>query len=389
MDGQVIVVGASLAGWRTAEALRREGHRGRITLVGAEPQLPYDRPPLSKQFLTDEWEEAKLALARDGVESVGAEWRLGEAAVSLDVATRAVRLANGERLEGADVVVIATGARARRLPFGHDLEGVLELRTQADALALRRAMATASRVVVVGAGFIGMELAASCRTRGLEVDVVDPLPAPLVRGLGPVLGERVAERHRREGVRFHLETGVEGFEGEDRVRAVRLTDGRRLPADVVLELSGTGYTAQLHDDNQVSIDRGGEQRAWMVTSEAATFSLARARCLANGPSYPQAMAEGGETFRLRVRDGDGIATYVEVSTDARAPEGQYERARDLEEALKAAEAIGDDTLQGRGGGTVRPETFSHGTSAQRARWFRIGFDTGDPKACDTFNAARL
>lgn len=107
-----------------------------------------------------------------------------------------------------------------------------------------------------------------------------------------------------------------------------------LPADVVLELSGTGYTAQLHDDNEVSIDRGGEQRAWIVTSEAATFSLARARCLANGPSYPQAMAEGGETFRLRVRDGDGIATYVEVSTDARAPQGQYEQTRDLEEALK-------------------------------------------------------
>ena len=131
MVGHVVVVGASLAGWRTAEALRREGHSGRITLIGAEPELPYDRPPLSKQFLTDDWEDAKLTLARDGVEGVGAEWRLGEEAVALDVATRSITLASGERVAGADAIVIATGARARRLPFGRDLDGVLELRTRA------------------------------------------------------------------------------------------------------------------------------------------------------------------------------------------------------------------------------------------------------------------
>jgi NADPH-dependent 2,4-dienoyl-CoA reductase/sulfur reductase-like enzyme len=256
MVGHVVVVGASLAGWRTAEALRREGHRGRITLIGAESELPYDRPPLSKQFLTDDWDDAKLALARDGVEGVGAEWRLGEEAVSLDVATRTITLASGERIEGADAVVIATGARARRLPFGHDLEGVLELRTQADARALRNALASAPRVVVVGAGFIGMELAASCRARGLEVDVVDPLPAPLVRGLGPVLGRRVAERHRREGVRFHLEVGVEGFEGEGRVTGVRLTDGTRLAADLVLVGIGAAPATAWLEGSGLELDDG-------------------------------------------------------------------------------------------------------------------------------------
>ena len=195
MLDHIAMVGASLAGLRTAEALRREGFAGRLTMIGAEDELPYDRPPLSKQFLVDDWDEGKLALARGGVEELDAQWKLGQAAASLDASSLVLTLANGERVDEADAIVLATGAHARRLPFGQDLEGVLELRQLANARALRAALGSARRVVVVGAGFIGMEVAASCRQKGLEVVVIDPLPAPLVRGLGAVLGERVAARH--------------------------------------------------------------------------------------------------------------------------------------------------------------------------------------------------
>ena len=233
MLDHVAVVGASLAGLRTVEALRREGFSGRITVIGAEQNLPYDRPPLSKQFLVADWPEEKLALARDGVEKLEAEWRLGLAATGLDGEKRRLTLADGSSLD-ADAIVLATGTRARRLPFGQDLAGVMELRNLEDARRLRTALETTPRVVVVGAGFIGMEVAASCRAKGLEVTVVEPLPSPLIRGLGPVLGERVARRHREEGVAFCLGVGVEGFDGEGQVTGVRLSGGERLPAELVI-----------------------------------------------------------------------------------------------------------------------------------------------------------
>lgn len=256
MSGHVVVVGASLAGLRCVEALRREGYAGQITVIGAESEAPYDRPPLSKQFLVDDWDDAKLALARDGLDGLDAKWRLGRSAVGFDAAARVVRLDGEESVEAADAIVIATGARARRLPFGRDLEGVFELRTLADGRALREALGEEPRVVVVGAGFIGMELAASCRQKGLEVRVVDPLPAPLVRGLGPVLGERVAARHREEGVEFHLDVGVEDFVGDTRVEGVRLADGSTLPADVVIVGVGASPAVEWLEGSTLEIDNG-------------------------------------------------------------------------------------------------------------------------------------
>ena len=149
MLDHVAVVGASLAGLRFVEALRREGFEGQITVVGAEDALPYDRPPLSKQFLTDDWDEEKLALARNGVEQLDAEWKLGVAATALDPNKTLVTLADGSSVE-ADAIVLATGTRARKLPFGQDLAGVLELRNLDDARALRAAIAEGPRVVVGG-----------------------------------------------------------------------------------------------------------------------------------------------------------------------------------------------------------------------------------------------
>lgn len=255
MLDHVAVVGASLAGLRFVEALRREGFEGQITVIGAEDALPYDRPPLSKQFLVDDWEEEKLSLSRNGVEELEAEWKLGVAATALDPGAPRLSLADGSTVQ-VDAVVLATGTRARRLPFGRDLEGVLELRTLDDGRRLRTAIAAAPRVVVVGAGFIGMEVAASCRKKGLEVTVVEPLPSPLIRGLGPVLGERVARTHRDEGVEFRLGVGVDGFEGEDAVTGVRLSDGETIPADLVIVGVGAAPATEWLEGAGLEIDNG-------------------------------------------------------------------------------------------------------------------------------------
>ncbi len=251
----VAVVGASLAGFRTVEALRREGFAGAITVIGAEDEPPYDRPPLSKQFLVDDWDESKLALARDGLEGLEVDWRLGIRAEALEADALRLRLSDGSRVE-ANAIVLATGTRPRRLPFGADLAGVQELRTVADARALREALVDAQRVVIVGAGFIGMEVAASCRRKGLEVDVVEPLPAPLIRGLGPELGERVARRHREEGVTFHLGTGVEAFVGSERVVGVRLSNGKTLETDLAIVGVGVAPETDWLEGSGLEIENG-------------------------------------------------------------------------------------------------------------------------------------
>lgn len=306
----VAVVGASLAGLRTVEALRRQNYTGRITVIGAEETLPYDRPPLSKQFLVDDWQEEKLALARDGVEALEAEWKLGVSAESLDPVEKRLRLSDGSEVE-ADAIVLATGTRARRLPFGRDLEGVMELRTLSDARKLRSALGEASRVVVVGAGFIGMEVAASCRKKGLEVTVVEPLPAPLIRGLGPVLGERVARTHREHGVEFRLGVGVDGFEGDGRVKAVTLSGGESLPADLVIVGVGAAPATEWLEGAGLEIDNGILCDATGFTGRAGVFALGDCARWKNA-KYPErprfehwtSAVEQSEVVATRVLEGE-------------------------------------------------------------------------------------
>lgn len=285
MDRHVAIVGASLAGLRLLEALRRDGHAGRVTMIGAERELPYDRPPLSKQFLVEGWNEEKLALAKSGIAPLEAEWRLGRRATALAKDALAVSLDDGARIE-ADVVVIATGAEARRLPFERGLEGILALRTLEDARRLRDALAGSPRVVVIGAGFIGMEVAASCRAKGSPVTVVEPLPAPLIRGLGPVLGERVARRHREAGVEFHLGVGVSAFEGEGRVTGVRLADGRIVPAEVVVVGVGAAPSVGWLADSGLEIDNGVLCDATGATNRPGVFALGDCARWHN-PRYPK------------------------------------------------------------------------------------------------------
>ncbi len=284
---RIVVVGASLAGLRVVESLRRQGYAGPITVLGAESEPPYDRPPLSKQFLVDDWDEHKLALARDGLEKLEADWRLGRRAISLDPERLCVELEGGTSVEG-EAIVIATGARARRLPFGRELAGVLELRTLEDARRLRAALASQPRVVIVGAGFIGMELAASCRQKGLEVAVVEPLAAPLVRGLGPVLGERVADRHRAEGVVFHLGQGVEGFDSdaEGRVEAVRLSGGERLEAELVVVGIGAVPATEWLEGAGVERENGVLCDAMGATTRDGVYALGDCARWEN-PRYPE------------------------------------------------------------------------------------------------------
>jgi 3-phenylpropionate/trans-cinnamate dioxygenase ferredoxin reductase component len=229
----VAVVGASLAGLSAARALRAQSYEGRVVVIGDERHAPYDRPPLSKDFLAGSLSADDLALGGPDDAALELDWRLGTAAVALDPATRTVRLADGGEVR-ADGVVLATGARARRLPGTGSMAGVHVLRTLDDAVALRADLVPGAHLVVIGAGFIGAEVASTARRLGLEVTVVESLPVPLAGPLGAQLGSVCAGLHADHGVRLLTGTGVAGLTGTTRVTAVELADGRRLPADVVV-----------------------------------------------------------------------------------------------------------------------------------------------------------
>ncbi|SES18156.1 NAD(P)/FAD-dependent oxidoreductase [Lentzea albida] len=253
---RVVVVGASAAGVTTAETLRREGYTGGLVLVGDEKVLPYDRPPLSKQVLAGTWEPEKTVLRPDSAYAGhGIELRLGSAATGLDLARRTIALSTGEEI-GYDGLVIATGTTARTLPFGHDLKGVHVLRTVDDAVALRGDLLRSASVVVVGAGFLGSEAAASARRLGLDVTLVDPLPLPLVRPFGDEVGTAIAGLHEEEGVRLRLGTGVTALHGEGAVTGVGLSDGTVLPADVVLVAIGARPATGWLDGSGLPVDDG-------------------------------------------------------------------------------------------------------------------------------------
>lgn len=255
----VAVVGASLAGLRSVEELRNQGFAGRIVVIGEEVHAPYDRPPLSKAFLAGTLPADELALSD---EDFDAEWRLGVRADRVDPHAGEIHLSTGE-VARADGVVIATGGRPRTLPGTSALSGVHTLRTLDDAVALRADLQPGARVVVVGAGWIGAEVASTCRSLGLEVTVVEAAFVPMERALGPMLGSLCAELHADHGVDLRLGVGVESFShNSSRVTGVLLRDGSQLPADVVVAGIGmepaTGWLrgSGLPLDNGVLCDTG-------------------------------------------------------------------------------------------------------------------------------------
>lgn len=236
MSGQIVIVGASLAGLRAAEALRDGGYVGRLVIVGDEPHRPYDRPPLSKQVALGGPARTTLPRARD----IDADWRLGTAATGLDLAARRVALSHGAPL-GFDRLLIATGTRAR--PFAGDgaaLDGVMTLRTREDATALRDALAARPRrVVVVGGGFNGCEIASACRALDLPVTLVERAATPLAAALGATVGAAAAALQRAHGVDLRCGHRVTRLEGDGRVRRAILDDGTAIDADLVVVALGS------------------------------------------------------------------------------------------------------------------------------------------------------
>ena len=252
---RIVIVGASLAGMHAAQTLRREGFDGRLTVVDADPHTPYDKPPLSKQVLAGDWETDRLVLT-PAREDLGLDYRLGVRATSLDPGSRTVALADGKQLT-YDGLVLAVGGAARRLPAASGLAGTHVLRSLDDCLALRADLeASPRRVVVIGAGFIGAEVAATCRKRGLEVSMVDMLDAPLQQALGTEMGGVFADLHRDHGVDLRLGVGVKGFDGGDRVEAVRLADGSELEADVVVVGIGVAPATDWLAGSGLALDDG-------------------------------------------------------------------------------------------------------------------------------------
>ncbi|MFD9285080.1 NAD(P)/FAD-dependent oxidoreductase [Streptomyces mirabilis] len=255
---RIVVVGASAAGLTAAEALRHRGWGGDLTLIGEEPHPPYDRPPLSKQILTGAWkpERATLRSPQD-LARLEADLRLGQRATALDVESGQVRLGNGESI-GFDGLIIATGVTPRHLPDSH-LAGVHVLRTLDEALGLRAALLTGPRVVVVGAGFLGTEVAAGARTMGLEVTVVEPERVPVRRPFGDRIGALVADLHRDHGTRLRCGTPVRRLRGAGgRVTGVELGDGTTLPADVVVLALGSMPATRWLTDSSLRLRDGVE-----------------------------------------------------------------------------------------------------------------------------------
>ncbi|MEU5892220.1 FAD-dependent oxidoreductase [Streptomyces sp. NPDC047461] len=250
----VAVVGASLAGLSAARSLRKQGYDGRLVVIGDELHRPYDRPPLSKEFLAGTLGETELSLEA-GDEDLRAEWLLGTRAVGLDRTDRAVRLADGREVR-ADGIVIATGAAARTLPGSEGLAGVHTLRTLDDARALRDELARGGRLVVIGGGFIGAEVASTAYALGLDVTVVEVAPTPLAAPLGETMGAVVSALHTDHGVRLLCGVGVKGLSGESRVDAVLLEDGRSVPADIVVVGVGARPCVEWLAGSGVELDNG-------------------------------------------------------------------------------------------------------------------------------------
>jgi len=376
-----VIVGANLAGGRAAEALREAGFGGRIVLVGAEPDRPYERPPLSKDYLLREMPAEKLYLRPPAYyEEQHIELRLGVRAARLDPASRAVELDSGERLR-YDKLLITTGCEVRRLAVpGASLAGVRYLRTQSDSTALGDLIEKSQRVVVIGAGFIGSEVAASARKAGRDVTVLEAAPVPLTRALGERMGKVCAEIHREHGVDLRLSCGVKEFRGAGRVEEVGLADGSAVPCDLVVVGVGVAPAVGWLDGSGLALDNGVVVNEYCETSASDIYAAGDVANAWN-PLY-------GERLRVEHYDNaqnQGIAAGKAMAgvREPYAPvlyfwSDQYEHRFQY-----VGHASGDDEIVVRGDLATRSFTAFY----LRGDRIRAAFAIGRPK--DIMAARRL
>jgi NADPH-dependent 2,4-dienoyl-CoA reductase/sulfur reductase-like enzyme len=256
-DRQFVIIGAGLAGAKAAETLRDEGFAGRIVLIGDEPVRPYERPPLSKAILlgTDKPDEPYVHSA-EWYADHDVDLRTGVAAIGIDRAAREVTMADGSRI-AYDRLLLATGSAARRLDVpGATLNGVRYLRTLAEATELKRRLVPGARVVIIGAGWIGLEVAAAARNAGASVTVVEMATLPLQRVLGDEVATVFADLHRANGVDFRFGASVQSFDGDDAVESVTISGGETLPADLVVAGVGIAPNAGLAADAGLTVANG-------------------------------------------------------------------------------------------------------------------------------------
>jgi len=251
----VVIAGGGLAAQRASETLRRNGYDGAVRVIAREPHAPYDRPPLSKEFLAGEVDERALEFRpQPWYAEHDVELLLGERVTGLDATRREVQLAGGGRVP-FEQLLIATGSAPRRLAGTERYENVYELRTRDDARALREALSTRPRLIVIGAGFIGQEVAATAKRLGATVTIVEAAPTPLEAILGPQLGEWFADFHRREGIKLVLSARIARFHGARAVEAVELEHGRRIECDLLVTGIGTEPATSWLRDSE--LDQGG------------------------------------------------------------------------------------------------------------------------------------
>jgi NADPH-dependent 2,4-dienoyl-CoA reductase/sulfur reductase-like enzyme len=319
MTARLVVVGASLAGLRAVEAARKTGFTGRITLIGAEDHLPYDRPPLSKAFLDADTDHRSGLAYRDlaGLQELDVELALGAPATGLDPEARTVSV-DGTSF-GYDAVVLATGARARTLPGTNGMAGVHTLRTLDDARAVRTALDAGARTVVIGAGFIGSEVASGARKRGLDVTVVEALPTPLVRAIGEQMGVACSTLHTANGTDLRCGVAVEAIEGGATVERVRLSDGTVLPADLVVVGVGATPVVDWLDGSGLQLDNGIVCDSTLWTGVPGVYAAGDV-CRWNNPLFERTMrlehwtsaAEQGALAARNALDPDAATPYSTV-----------------------------------------------------------------------------
>jgi 3-phenylpropionate/trans-cinnamate dioxygenase ferredoxin reductase component len=267
-----VIVGAGMAGGKAAETLREEGFDGRIVLVGAEPHRPYERPPLSKDYLRGEGGMAWLQEDEGWYAQNDVDLRTSANVEAIDPSASAVTLAGGERLE-YDRLLLTTGAEPRRLPLdGADLDGVHLLRTVEDSDAIKKTFEAGGRMVVIGGGWIGCEVAASARQKGMDVTLVEPLELPLLRVLGPELGAMYRDVHVDQGVEMLLGTGVEAIEGSGRAERVRTSDGRTIDCAAVVVGIGVAPRTALAEAAGLQVDNGILTDERLQTSAEGVFA---------------------------------------------------------------------------------------------------------------------